>query len=317
MKKIVTVILFLINLIAFSQVGIGTSNPIASAALDISSTTKGLIPPRMTYDQKIAIISPATGLIIWCTDCGSYGEMQVFNGTVWANMAGGAAGVQQLSLGGTAICDDSRATKVVELTSSTGKVWMDRNLGASRAAISSTDYMAYGCLYQWGRGNDGHANLRWWSSDFVTYFYGVTTTLAIGDTPGHALFIRTSSSPFDWRADNNNTRWQAGTQVNNPCPTGFHVPSNTELLNEFSVYNINNSNSAFTNGPGGGFKFTIVGLRSTYGNVVEDGEAAGYYWTSSVYNIQNSSYEVIIDGTSITNTWESRALGLSVRCIKD
>ena len=42
------------------------------------------------------------------------------------------------------------------VTSTTGQVWMDRNLGASRVATSSTDSAAYGDLYQWGRGTDGH-----------------------------------------------------------------------------------------------------------------------------------------------------------------
>jgi hypothetical protein len=48
-------------------------------------------------------------------------------------------------------------TQVVEvLNPATGKIWMDRNLGAGRAATSSTDAQAYGHLYQWGRAADGH-----------------------------------------------------------------------------------------------------------------------------------------------------------------
>lgn len=48
-------------------------------------------------------------------------------------------------------------TKVVEVTNpATGKTWMDRNLGASRAATSPTDASSFGDLYQWGRGADGH-----------------------------------------------------------------------------------------------------------------------------------------------------------------
>ena len=39
---------------------------------------------------------------------------------------------------------------------STGKIWMDRNLGAIQVATSSTDENSYGDLYQWGRGADGH-----------------------------------------------------------------------------------------------------------------------------------------------------------------
>lgn len=76
---------------AYGQVGIGTTTPANSAALDISSTTQGFLPPRMTYIQRNAISGPVAGLMIWCSNCGPSGEMQVFNGTSWTNMIGGPA----------------------------------------------------------------------------------------------------------------------------------------------------------------------------------------------------------------------------------
>ena len=72
-------------------VSIGTTHPSSSAALDISSTTQGLLLPRLTYLQKNAISSPEAGLLIWCSDCGTNGEMQVYNGTSFVNMIGNAA----------------------------------------------------------------------------------------------------------------------------------------------------------------------------------------------------------------------------------
>jgi hypothetical protein len=53
---------------AFAQVGIGTANPDASAILDVESTEKGFLPPRMTTGQRDDISNPATGLIIYNTD---------------------------------------------------------------------------------------------------------------------------------------------------------------------------------------------------------------------------------------------------------
>jgi hypothetical protein len=50
------------------NVGIGTTVPVASAQLQIDSTTKGFLPPRMTNAQRLAIASPAIGLIVYCTD---------------------------------------------------------------------------------------------------------------------------------------------------------------------------------------------------------------------------------------------------------
>jgi hypothetical protein len=65
----------------------------ASAVLEASSTTQGFLPPRMNYYQRTQIVSPIAGLTIWCSNCGDYGEMQVFNGTSWTNMIGRAASI--------------------------------------------------------------------------------------------------------------------------------------------------------------------------------------------------------------------------------
>jgi hypothetical protein len=69
-----------------AQVGIGTANPNSSAKLEINSTTQGLLPPRMTSVQKDAIATPAQGLVVFCTDCGSSGELQFFDGTEWRGL---------------------------------------------------------------------------------------------------------------------------------------------------------------------------------------------------------------------------------------
>lgn len=51
-----------------AQVGVGTNTPNASAALDITSTTQGLLTPRMTSAQRVAISTPADGLVVYQTD---------------------------------------------------------------------------------------------------------------------------------------------------------------------------------------------------------------------------------------------------------
>lgn len=52
----------------FAQTGIGTTTPDASAKLEINSTNKGFLTPRMTSAQRTAISSPANGLIVYQTD---------------------------------------------------------------------------------------------------------------------------------------------------------------------------------------------------------------------------------------------------------
>ena len=72
-------------------VGVGTSSPNSSAILDITSTTKGFLTPRMTMIQRNAISNPANGLIIYCTDCSISGEPQYFNGNSWKKPDGNIA----------------------------------------------------------------------------------------------------------------------------------------------------------------------------------------------------------------------------------
>jgi hypothetical protein len=79
------------KIVNINQQGIGTATPDSSAALEIKSTTQGFLLPRMTDAQKTAISNPVAGLMIWCSNCGIAGEIEVYNGFSWTNMTGGAA----------------------------------------------------------------------------------------------------------------------------------------------------------------------------------------------------------------------------------
>ena len=72
---------FFITITIRAQVGIGTETPESSSVLDISSTSKGLLVPRMTQIQKNAISNPATGLLLYQTD-GTVGFYS-YNGSNW------------------------------------------------------------------------------------------------------------------------------------------------------------------------------------------------------------------------------------------
>lgn len=60
------------NFVGNAQVGIGNSNPDSSSILDITSTSQGLLIPRMTTDERTAITSPAQGLLIYNTTTSSF-----------------------------------------------------------------------------------------------------------------------------------------------------------------------------------------------------------------------------------------------------
>jgi hypothetical protein len=78
------------GVITAPALGIG-SMPNASAVLDVNSTTKGFLPPRMTSVQRDAISSPALGLIVFCNNCSVKGQMQYFDGADWVDMVGNPA----------------------------------------------------------------------------------------------------------------------------------------------------------------------------------------------------------------------------------
>tara|TARA_R110002012_G_scaffold127225_1_gene279404 strand:+ start:73 stop:462 length:390 start_codon:yes stop_codon:yes gene_type:complete len=105
MKQIFTFLAaVLLTASTFAQTGIGTTTPHASAQLEVSSTTKGFLPPRMTQEARNLITAPVAGLVVWCTDCATEGELQVYNGTAWikSGVAPGTAQGQMRYWDGTA-----------------------------------------------------------------------------------------------------------------------------------------------------------------------------------------------------------------------
>ena len=68
MKNLLLPLLLVVSYLTSAQVGIGTTTPDASAAIEVSSTTAGMLIPRMNQTQRDAISTPATGLLIYQTN---------------------------------------------------------------------------------------------------------------------------------------------------------------------------------------------------------------------------------------------------------
>jgi uncharacterized protein (TIGR02145 family) len=208
---------------------------------------------------------------------------------------------------GTVHCNGI-ATAVVDVTNPiTGKTWMDRNLGASRAATSSTDAQAYGDLYQWGRGADGHQCRT----------STTTTTLSSSDIPENNSFIISYSATIangDWRSTQNDNLWQGMIGINNPCPSGYHVPTRTELEAERLSWSSDNAQGAFTSP----LKFPMAGYRIGNSGSLSDVGIGGAYWKSTV-NPGFISVNFLYFQTNYVNNNvpASRLDATSVRCIKN
>jgi len=196
-------------------------------------------------------------------------------------------------------------TEVVDVINpNTGKTWMDRNLGASRVATDSTDSLSYGDLYQWGRGMDGHQ-----CRNSVN-----NTTLSSIDKPNHGEYITPTTYPTsDWRSPENDNLWQGVNGINNPCPSGYRLPTNSELEAEQLSWSSNNSTGAF-NSP---LKLTLAGFRRYSGSIF-DTENFAFYWTSTFSTDNDSNSQMLRFSSSDATMMEmERSFGLSVRCIKN
>jgi len=98
MKKLIFLlpIFVLLQLCLYAQVGIGTATPAASAKLDVSSTTQGFLPPRMTTVQRDAIVSPATGLVIFNTSTNS---LETKNSSGWVALSSSFVPMPAIAIG--------------------------------------------------------------------------------------------------------------------------------------------------------------------------------------------------------------------------
>lgn len=84
-SKLLFAVFLCLNVFKLSaQIGIGTKNPHSSSILDVTSTKKGFLPPRLTKEQRDDIDNPATGLMLYCTDCcDDFPVISFYNGTMW------------------------------------------------------------------------------------------------------------------------------------------------------------------------------------------------------------------------------------------
>ncbi len=203
---------------------------------------------------------------------------------------------------GTVHCGGS-ATEIVLVTNpQTGKLWMDRNMGATHVASPLSGTSSYGDLHQWGRLSDGHQCRT----------SPTTTIISSSDYPGHGEFILSNSGQdWDWRSPQNNDLWQGINGANNPCPSGYRLPTEAEFDTERQSWGNNNITGAIASPlrlpPGGGRDFNNGGLFAI--------GSSGYYWTSTISGT-NSRFLYFSTSNAFMNAFY-RSTGYSVRCIKD
>jgi uncharacterized protein (TIGR02145 family) len=271
----------------------GATGPAGPTGATGNGFTNGTVANQMMYWNGSAWVTLSPGV--------NGQVLAVCGGNLsWVSLAGVCppppqypAGSVFCSVGTTAIVDVTNPT--------TGKIWMDRNLGASQVATSSTDTNSYGDLYQWGRRSDGHQ-----CRTSLT-----TSTLSSTDQPAHGNFILAPNNPLDWRSPQNVNLWQGVNGVNNPCPSGYRLPTETELTAERTSWSSYNDGGAFASA----LKWTMAGFRSNNNGSLFGVGTAGGYWSSTVAGAF-SRHLGFTSSFAGANT-KARAEGWSIRCIKD
>jgi uncharacterized protein (TIGR02145 family) len=320
MKKLFTLLAFVVTMTAMAQsVAISDDGSVAdgSAILEVKSTTKGFLLPRMDKEQRDAITGAVAGLQIWCTDCGPTGAIEVYtNSLEWSNETALIMGLQaQLDdlqaqidakgsgtgggdLSSVTIGDQEWTTKNLEVsTYRDGTVipevtdateWKNLKTGAwcyyDNDSVNGT---TYGKLYNW---------------------YAVMGITTVEDaTPTEAQI-------------------EARKQF---APAGWHVPSDAEWttlttflgdnaggkMKEIGDTHWGGSNTAATNSSG--FTGLPGGYRNSNGSFSTIGNN-GNWWSSTEYDTTNAWFRYLYYyNGNVYRYYNNKTFGFSVRCLRD
>jgi hypothetical protein len=299
MQKIACLIALLLieSSAMFAQVGINADNsvPDPNAMLDVKSTSKGALLPRLTLTQILTIGNPANGLIVYCTtDSKLY--IYVSASMVWKEIAFGAGTIIPQSCGSVLTVnhfagDVAPVTKTVtygtvtNIAGETTKCWIARNLGASQqaSAVNDATEASAGWYWQFNR-KQGYQN---------TGGYSVTP-------------------PWTINYISENSEWLS---TNDPCTielgSAWRIPTETEWSN------VDNA-AGWTEWMGpwiSALKLHAAGYLDANGGGMLYRGVYGYYWSSS-QNVLDKGYTLGFTSSVCTIYVSYKSFGVPLRCIK-
>jgi uncharacterized protein (TIGR02145 family) len=316
------------------NVGIGTTTPNASAALDVTSTTRGFLPPRMTNEQMKAIVNPVNGLTVYNTtlNClayyvdGSYNcthnqpaqpaPTDPLGSTYTAHFNGITAGVSAdhtLATYATGETFDQNADCATAMISAQGCGGLTQVTGASGTVYPLVNINGQ-CWMQ--------TNLKEVPSNFASYTPTSWLSTNQGDQGYWGYYNRaTTNGTAGWGtsepAANEGLLYQWSAAMDNSvsersrgvCPVGFHLPSDCEwkylehgqgmAISEQNSLNPNPWRSNTTNSQGTpGYKLRSQGTGQT--------NASGFSGLLAGYRNTNGTFS---SRAFYGNWWSSSATG--------
>ena len=279
MNKALTILVFLAFTISSmaQNVGIGTTTPAASAQLDVSSTSKGFLPPRMTTAERNAITAPSDGLIIFNTTTNS---VEIKTNSGWISLSASSADALPTIQIGTQIWMSKNlgvafyrnGDPIPQVTDATA--WAGLTTGAwCYYNNDPTQGTTYGKLYNWYAVNDPRGLApQGWHIPSDAEWTTLETTLEGDAVAGGKM--KEAGTPH-WTSPNT-----GGTD-----------------------------NSGFTGLPGGyrfiNGSFDFIGNYGFWWSSTENGIAGAWYrYLSDIYGVARRNYY-------------NKEFGFSVRCVRD
>ena len=288
----------LLSSASFAQVAISNdgSPPDNAAMLEVKSSTKGILPPRMTTTQMNSIASPAAGLMVFNI---TLSTICWFNGTTWQ------PGINRdgKSCGSSFYEGKNYSTVIIGM-----QCWMTENLNAGVAILGSQNQTNNGTLEKYCYDNntancDVYGGLYQWA-EVVQYLNGATNT-----------------NPWNPVPTGN---------VQGICPMDFHLPTDAEWtslstylggdavaggkMKETGTTHWAAPNTDATNSSG----FTALPGGDRYNASFGDLTIVAYFWSASVSSPQFAWSRITLnDGAYSFRVLGLKDLGFSVRCVRD
>jgi len=283
----------------FSQVGINTdgSAPDNSAILDVNSTDKGMLIPRMTQSQISTISSPANGLQVFCTTDGKM-YIYVSQMALWKEVAYGAGGFAMPCSIGSSMTVSHVAGSVAPVTKTVtyglvtnipgepSKCWISRNLGASQQSTSEDD--------------NTEASAGWYWQFNRQQGYKHTGSARTPNT----TWITVINDNSDW------------ILASDPCAlllgSGWRLPTSTEWTNVDASGGWTNLNGTWSTA----LKMHAAGYLQYSDGFLHDRGSLGSYWSSSQISSTYGSH--LYFGSDYCDMGSSgKTYGFPSRCLRD
>lgn len=208
--------------VTYAQVGVGTTTPNASSALDVTSTTKGFLMPRMTTTERTAITTPANGLQVYDTTTNS---QWYYNGTIWVEYE-----------------------KNAKAMSFTKNVWVNGTNPNSATQFDDVFYYnavtnTYNASFVHDSALMGDVNNMYIGSDGSGWYYNGTAYIPYNEEANTAWYLQGSTS--DAGNDKNAAIYRRGELILDNDPLSFPTKSTYSLTIQNTKAVLNPANNSY------------------------------------------------------------------------